>query len=344
MSNEVKIGILATVALALSYWGYKFILGSNILKNSNTYYVYYQDVMGLQVGTNVTINGVPVGSVANVELLPDQAETVKVTLDMPEHIKVPRSTVALIYPAGFMGGTNMKLSYSSPCSGDDCAKSGDELKGEVQGMMASMIGTDEISQLSDELTAGLSGAMDEFLGEKSNTPLAMSIRNLNATMANLNEASGKLDQLMGQSSGKIDKSLKHVETLTGALADRKAQLEAILDNTAQISGQVAEADLTKTIAELNQTISSLQETISSADQALSEINDLVNGINAGEGTMGKLFGDESLYEKLEATSDNLDSLLTDIQDKPYRYIPLKSRNKVKKYDRKDELTAGNGSN
>ena len=44
MSNEVKIAILAIAALGLSYWGYKFILGKNVLVNSNIYYVEYDDV------------------------------------------------------------------------------------------------------------------------------------------------------------------------------------------------------------------------------------------------------------------------------------------------------------
>ena len=335
MSNEVKIGILATVAIALSYWGYKFILGSNVLKDSNIYYIYYRDVAGLQIGTNVTINGVPVGSVANVELLVDKAETVKVTIDMAEKIKVPKDAVAVISPAGIMGGTNMTLKYSTPCSGEDCAKSGDELKGEVLGMMATMLGTDNIDLLSDEITAGLTDALDGMIGESSNTPLALSIRNLNTTMTNLSQASGQLDRLMSQSSGKINASLKNVEALTAAIAGKKQQLEAILDNTAQVSGQIAAADLQKTIEELNQTIAALKQTLGTADQTFSGVNSVISGIQTGEGTLGKLFADESLYDKLEAASTSLDSLLGDVQDKPWRYIPLKSRRKVEKYDQQE---------
>ena len=332
MSNEIKIGILATVAIALSYWGYKFILGSNVLKDSNIYYIYYRDVVGLQVGTNVTINGVPVGSVANVELLMDQAETVKVTLDMAEYIKIPKDAVAVISPAGVMGGTNMTIKYSQPCSGDSCAKSGDTLQGQVLGLMATMVGTDNIEQLSDEIAAGLSDALDGLFGENSNTPLALSIRNLNTTMVNLSQASGQLDRLMNQSSGKINSSLRSVEEITASLAGKKQQLEAILDNAAAVSGQIAAADLQKTIEELNQTIASLKQTLNTADQTFSGVNAVVGGIQSGEGTLGKLFADEGLYYRLEAASSSLDSLLGDVQDKPWRYIPLKSKRKVEKYD------------
>ena len=48
MSNEVKIGLLAIVAIALSFWGYKFILGKNMLVKSNIFKVYYENVDGLK--------------------------------------------------------------------------------------------------------------------------------------------------------------------------------------------------------------------------------------------------------------------------------------------------------
>ncbi len=72
MSNEVKIGLLGLVALTLSFWGYKFIMGKNLLVKSNVYKVLYERTEGMQVGTQVRIHGVEVGNVAGVELLPDK--------------------------------------------------------------------------------------------------------------------------------------------------------------------------------------------------------------------------------------------------------------------------------
>ncbi|MBK8042674.1 MAG: MCE family protein [Haliscomenobacter sp.] len=66
LSNEVRVGILAVLALALSFWGYQFIRGKNVLKLANTYYVEYENVSLLKVSTPVTINGVQVGFVSAI--------------------------------------------------------------------------------------------------------------------------------------------------------------------------------------------------------------------------------------------------------------------------------------
>ena len=65
---------------------------------------------------------------------------------------------------------------------------------------------------------------------------------------------------------------------------------------------------------------------------------MVGKIKQGEGSLGKLMQDEELYNNIKSLSERADSLVNDIQDRPYRYMPLKSRRKVLKYDAKD---AGN---
>jgi len=48
-----------------------------------------------------------------------------------------------------------------------------------------------------------------------------------------------------------------------------------------------------------------------------------------------------LFNDISGLSSKADSLMTDIQARPYRYLPLKSRAKVKKFDRLDAKEADN---
>ena len=66
MSRETKIGILAVITIALSIWGYKFIKGKNILSTSQTFYIDFDNVLGLKPSTPVTVRGLQVGSVIDV--------------------------------------------------------------------------------------------------------------------------------------------------------------------------------------------------------------------------------------------------------------------------------------
>ncbi|MEZ4989402.1 MAG: MlaD family protein [Saprospiraceae bacterium] len=349
MSNEIKVALLAIAAILLSYWGYKFILGDNILEKSNTYQVLYDDVAGLQEGTSVMINGVTVGSITEISLLENDAQQVLVKLTLDSDYRVPKKTDVVIVADGVMGGKKVYLEYDTPCTGDDCAGDGDFLNGKVWGVLTSMLGTEEIdtylAELKDVMGAVIDSLNVKLLGEDSNSPIAKSLRNLELTTANLQSSTGRVDALLRNSSGAIEGTMKNMNDLTAELNGQKEAIAGIIANADSLSGQLVEADLRKTMAEVNATIARLQSTLASADQALSGVSSAMNKISSGEGTLGKLLADDQLYYELKELSTSTDSLIQDLQDRPYRYVPFKSRKRVKKFDRKDaELEAAGGSN
>jgi phospholipid/cholesterol/gamma-HCH transport system substrate-binding protein len=349
MSNEIKVALLAIAAILLSYWGYKFILGDNILEKSNTFQVLYTDVAGLQEGTSVLINGVTVGSITEISLLENDVQQVLVKLTLDDDFRIPKKTDVVIVPDGIMGGKNVYLEYDVPCTGDDCATNGDFLNGKVMGVLASMLGTDDLGAYMEDLK-GVVGAMidslnTKLLSDESDSPIAKSLRNLETTTANLQSSTGRVDALLRNSSGAIEGTMKNLNELTAELNGQKESIAGIIANADSLSAQLVEADLRKTMAEVNETIARLQTTLASADEALGGVSTAMNKISSGEGTLGKLISDDRLYRELRDLSQNTDSLIQDLQERPYRYVPFKSRNRVKKFDRKDaELEAAGGSN
>ena len=80
-------------------------------------------------------------------------------------------------------------------------------------------------------------------------------------------------------------------------------------NLKSITDSISEANISLTLNELNETVSGL--------------NLMLSSIEAGKGTLGKIVNDESLYESLMDTSDELkESLLSDLKNHPKRYINL----------------------
>jgi len=63
VSKEIKVGLLAVVALVALAIGFNFLRGSNILSSNKTYYAIYPKVDGLNVGAPVILNGIKVGQV-----------------------------------------------------------------------------------------------------------------------------------------------------------------------------------------------------------------------------------------------------------------------------------------
>ncbi len=340
MSNEVKIGLLAVVTLALSLWGYKFIMGRNALASSNLFYVEYKNVEGLQKATPVRISGYDVGVVANLYLkLDDPERKVVVVLDLRKGIQIPKDTKATIVATGFMGGKAIVLEFDRPCTGDDCAKSGDYLRGETKGMLASMLSTDNAQAYVDIVKSGLQEVIDtlnrELLSDGSSSPIALTFKDLQKTMANLESGTAQLDGLLQRSSGNIERTLQDMSILTSTLRASNDKIKGILANADKISADLAAAELKQTVLDVKHTITSLNSTIGTAETMLQGVSTTLNRINQGEGTLGKLLQNDELYTELKMMSSNIDSLVTDFQGRPYRYMPLKSRRKVQKYDRQD---------
>ena len=64
----------------------------------------------------------------------------------------------------------------------------------------------------------------------------------------------------------------------------------------------------------------IKQTIADANAALSSFNDVMKKVNEGEGSVGMLLHNDSLYYNLENASNNLDKLLLDLNENPGRYI------------------------
>ena len=101
-----------------------------------------------------------------------------------------------------------------------------------------------------------------------------------------------------------------------------AKIDNIISNLNNITDSLAKAQLKSAIDE--------------ADKSLKQLNLMITRINQGEGTIGKLAKNDSLYNNLNKSSSDLDKLLKDLRINPERYIHFsvfgrkeKRRNKPK---------------
>lgn len=341
MRYEVKIGILAIVAIGLGFWGFKFIQGTNLFDRSNFYHINYENVAGLTVGTPVQISGVTVGSVADIRL-DQQTRLVNVTVDIRRGIHIPESTVAYIATISLLGEKAIEMEYDKPCFGDGgCAKSGSYLEGGTKSILASFIGggDDENANPLDGIKNTVGGALDSIryilFDEDSNNPIARSTRDLASTMENLKFSTARLQRIMDQNSGELNTAMDNFAALSTTLAGKQESIAGIIDNAQTVSGNLSELELEETLAQVTTSIQRLQGTLTQADEALGGVTDVMNDVKNGKGTLGKLMTDDAIYERLNRASLAADTLLTDLQERPYRYVPFKSRKRVLKFDRKD---------
>ncbi len=337
MSNETKIGLLAIVAIAISIWGYKYILGTNLLSSSNVFYAEYDNVDGLTASSPVNINGLQVGTVKSLTLKPENLRIVA-ELDIRNDIIVPKEAIAAITTTSVMGGKAVVLEFDKPCSGNTCAQSGDYLDGKVKGMLESMVGEVDVDSSIDKLKESALEISDTLMSP--NSDIGKSLQDLRLTMQNLKQTTDQLNRLMSNSQPKINSILSNLDGLSTSLNQSNADIQRVMSNAAAFTDDLKKADISGTVANANQAIgktgaalTELKSTIQSANKAVDGIQTFVNTLNTSDGTLGKLIQSDELYNNLDKTLKSVEKLSTDLQDKPYRYVPFKSKRRVDKYDK-----------
>ena len=290
-SSLFKVGAFTIIVILVSWWGIKWLGGQNILKTSNTYYVYYDDVSGLQKSSRVNLRGVEVGNIREITLLNDNV-LVEIAIDADYENMIPDNSVAEIASSGLMGGMEI---YIVQGDSESIMPDGGTFVGR---MRADMLGT-----LADKGGALLDGLNETVDGV--NALLAVNGETIGQLVANLEAVSASINNLLTASSGDIEGALNDLHSFTTTLTENSGRIESMLTNLESFSGDLADADL---VNQLSSTVNSLNAVLSSID--------------SNEGSVGKLLNDEELYNSLTTASDNLGLLLEDVKAHPMRYVNI----------------------
>jgi phospholipid/cholesterol/gamma-HCH transport system substrate-binding protein len=339
ISNEIKIGLLAVIVISASVWGYQFLRGRNIIQSASNYYVRYENIDQLAPTSAVMIRGMNIGTVSKLEL-DDDMKTIIATLTIDRHIRIPKDAEAVIVATGLMGGKAIDIKFDNPCSGPDCAESGDFLQGRIRGVLDSFLDKEEGGTL-DEIKTNI-GDVIRSVGDSLTSPdakneIAKTYQDLSKLIHNLASVTGVLDKSMGAYDRKLQASLSDINVLTGALAANQDKIASTIAHLESLSAQLDSARVGdqagSLLTEANAAVKSLDKTMAEANATFAQLTALTSDLQAGKGTMGKMMKDEALYDNLTRTSKNLDLLLQDFRLNPKRYVNVSVfGKKQKEYD------------
>ena len=291
ISSMLKVGTFAVIVILVSWWGIKWLGGQNILKSDNIYYVYYDDVSGLQKSSRVNLRGVEVGNVREITLMQDNVK-VEIAIASEYAEMIPDNSVAEIASAGLMGGMEI---YIVQGDSKKAMPDGGTFKGEVRTDMISML-----AGKGSDLLDGLNTTVDNV-----NTLLADNSEGIGQLVANLESVISSIDAVLAASSGDIKGAISDLHAFTTTLTENSGRIEAMLANLEAFSGDLADADI---VNQLKATVDSL--------------NSVLASVQNSEGSVGKLLYDSELYNSLTTASDNLGLLLEDVKARPMRYVNI----------------------
>ncbi len=326
MSREIKIGILTFTVLVLMIWGYTFLKGRNLLTTSKELMTTYKDVTDLNVSSPVLVNGYKIGTVTKIKLNPSDVKLMDVYYLIDDEYRIPKNALAVLKSLGFVDGKGIFLEFEKECSGEDCAVSGDVLKGNTLGLIGSMLGEDDPKAYGAQLSSSVREIISNIGKEGEPGSLNETIRQLEIISKNLAAITQTTNQLMTQSSGNLKKTIENFATVSQSLAKSNQKIESLLANVDKITSDIAKSHLNTTIAKTNETLDAsksaileLKTTMASANTTIKDLNKVFHKMENGQGTMAKLMNDKQLYTNLEATTRNLNLLLQDLRLNPKRY-------------------------
>jgi phospholipid/cholesterol/gamma-HCH transport system substrate-binding protein len=301
-------GLLGVLVIAISYWGFNFLKGNDLFKNTNTYYIYYDRIEGLNESSPVTVNGYKVGKVAEIVFLPADNCRLLIKIEIDNEFQLPDSTIARIVSMDLMGSKGIELIFGKKST---FHSPGDTLIGEVEQSLKDQVSVQmlPVKQQAEQLMAEISKAIaviSYIFNDETRENLTKSFASIQTTLTYIESSAFSMDTLLKKESGKIGRILANVEYLTMTLKDNSEHLSNIFDNLSTFSDTLVALDISKTIIEAN--------------KAIESFNAVMDKVNRGEGTIGQLVQDDKLAIQLENSAENLKKLLFDIQYNPKKYV------------------------
>jgi phospholipid/cholesterol/gamma-HCH transport system substrate-binding protein len=322
ISKEVKVGIVTSLAIACFIYGFNFLKGRDLFSTQRKFYAVYSNIDGLVEANPMLINGFKVGIVGKIVLANDTSGSVIVTLLMDNEANIPKNSIAKVVSSDILGSKAIQLILGS---GTVYAQNGDTLISAQEDDLKTAVNK-TIAPLQEK-AVGLIASIDSVMvvvqqvfNESARQNLSKSFESIKLAITSLETTSYRLDTMVLSEKTKISSILSKVNTLATTLANNSDKLGNIINNFSNISDSIAKSNLTSAI--------------NNADMALGQASSIMTKINSGQGTMGMLINNDSLYRKLDKSSEDLDKLLKDLRINPERYVHIsvfgrKDRNKPK---------------
>lgn len=296
ISQEIKVGLLAVVALLMLYFGFNFLKGSDFFSSNHKYTIIYDNIDGLTASNPVQINGLTVGQIRNIKILQEQNNSLLVTVEIKSGIRVTRGSRAVLADDGLLGGKLIRLSINP---GAPELENGGRLVSAKESGLSALIKEKTLPVLNnvDSLTHQLNKVVGQF--DQTGVVLNQTLRSANASVRTL-------DLAINENRAGLRATLANVNRLSTSLVETEKQLKPILAKADTFTDSLQGLQLKQTLGSVNKTVDNLQK--------------ILGAINKGQGSIGKLTTNDSLYRNVNATTASLDKLLTDFRENPKRYV------------------------
>lgn len=247
------------------------------------------DAGGIRRGDPIQMQGVNIGRIHAFEL--GETGDVAITLEVEGEWKIPVDSRSRLGASGIFGGRTMEILQGES---DTILQPWDTIPGsdEGGGIMGS---AEELTDQADVVLQRLRTLLDE------------------ETVSSVQGGATELEGVLTQLSAVITEQRSTLRSLTESLSRSAEGLEA---------AAAAGPDAARAIARADSAMAVLAQTGTNVDAAVASLRTLLDRMERGEGTLGRLSQDSALYENLNRAAESTALLVEDIRANPGKYISV----------------------
>jgi phospholipid/cholesterol/gamma-HCH transport system substrate-binding protein len=296
--SELRVGVFVIVGLAVLGVGIFYVTGAGVFGPKYHLKTFLPEVSGLATGAPVRLDGVEIGNVDKIQIVPrengkppDRLHNVEVgmRIDSKFNVDILTDSTATLVTEGLLGNryVNIERGYTGiPLKEGQSIPGGQE-----KAMQAVMEESSEVLANLKVVSAQVQGILTDVRAGKGTIGKLLTdeqaYNRLNSVLAkgdqivsNVQAGKGTVGKLLmtDELYGKVNTGVDSVNTILGDVRAQKGTIGKLLYDPTLYD---------------------------QAKEALTNGNTIMGDIRAGKGTLGKLATDEVLYNKLRETSTNL---------------------------------------
>lgn len=345
--SQLRVGALVLAATAVLI-GLIFLMSGStggLFAHKLVFRCYFENAAGLKNGAPVTLEGVTIGNVIHVRVVPDRNPTpVEVTMQVGhEYLRdLHVDSTAAISQAGVLGDSYVDID-STRASGPPPANNA-ELRASGSPSIQDVIRTSQVSiEEVQSLTRKIETLVDTLnskkgtMGELINDPtlgkkielMAADLQTITSTIAQGKGSLGKLvndDTFYTRANSAIDK----LDKISNDLNEGKGSAGKLLkDDTLYNNLNSAVSNANQLVAEINAgkgafgKIAKDPVFAQKLDDTVTRLDSILKGVDEGKGTLGQLAQNRALYDHADQTMDQTQQLVKSIRDDPKKYLIIR---------------------
>ena len=284
--REFRVGVFVILGIAGFFTFLYLMTNPGTFRGRYNVLTQVDNAQGVRNGDPVRIRGINIGRVLRADL---DGEGVLITLEIEGEWRIPAGSRVEMYSAGVLGGMVVSI---VPGRGEGFVEPMELLPGETSPDLLASAG-------------GIANDAEDILGKVRALLSDSSVTAVGEAVAHMRDAVSDLSELTA-----------------GQATQVRSLMESLQRSAGNVEGVTGAEEWKRTLASVEAALAVLDRTSGEAEKTVASLNTILGRMERGEGTLGRLLTDESLYEELEATATTLKDLLADVKANPGRYLKI----------------------